>query len=57
MFRRARTLLIFAALIQILFSVSMSDAIISPIVAQENEYSFVNKWGSEGVGLVTSHNH
>ena len=30
-----------------MFSVS-SDAIISQIKAQENEYVFVNKWGSEG---------
>jgi len=45
-----RALLIFAALILVIFSVS-SGAIISPIMAQENEYSFVNKWGSEGVSI------
>ena len=51
MFRnRIITLLIFVALILVMFSVS-SDAIISQIKAQENEYVFVNKWGSEGISI------
>jgi tripartite motif-containing protein 71 len=51
MFRKTVTLLIFAALIHVMFLALMSDAINSPIQAQQNGYSFVKKWGSEGVGF------
>ena len=46
-----RNLLILAALIQVMLSVPMSNAINTPILAKENKYTFVNQWGSEGVGF------
>jgi hypothetical protein len=51
MFRKAIILPIFAALIQIMVFASVSNSIINPILAQQNEYSFIKKWGSEGVGF------
>jgi NHL repeat len=45
------TLNIFATLGLVLFSVSFSTVVSSPLEAQEDEYSFANKWGSEGVGF------
>jgi hypothetical protein len=41
----------FAALVLVLFSVSNGNVILSPIDAQEDEYSFAYYWGSEGVGF------
>jgi len=49
--QRQRNFLIFAAFIQVMLSVPMSNAIITPILAKENKYTFVNQWGSEGVGF------
>jgi hypothetical protein len=51
MFRKAIILPIFAALIQVMVFASVSNSIINPILAQQNEYSFIKKWGSEGVGF------
>jgi hypothetical protein len=51
MFRRGITTLILIVLIQVMFFASVGDTIISPILAQQNEYSFVKKWGSEGVSF------
>jgi hypothetical protein len=41
----------FAALVLVLFSASFCNVTLSPIEAQEDNYSFANKWGSEGVGF------
>jgi hypothetical protein len=49
MFRKIVTLLVFAALMQVMFFALVSDAVNSPILAQQDEYSFVKKWGSEGI--------
>jgi tripartite motif-containing protein 71 len=50
MFRITITLLMLTVLLQVLFFASMNDSVNSPILAQQDEYSFITKWGSETPG-------
>lgn len=53
MFQRARTLLIPIVLITIALALTtiITNIVSSPAAAQEQQYSFVTKWGSEGIGF------
>ena len=52
MFPNTKTLLIVVALITIVFSVTIiTHPLIGPSRTQGQQYSFVTKWGSEGIGF------
>jgi multisubunit Na+/H+ antiporter MnhG subunit len=52
MFQNTNTLLMFMVLTIVVFSVVITNPVFNQAAAQGRQYSFVTKWGSEGIGLL-----